>query len=110
MEVPLAVPIVLALLVLAGFARFKRQQSSSRLTSLRERENTRVDESKIIIAIEPLDIFVSVSSSRKERYIELNVERTGIAKLVSAGLRLLGKGVTYYKVKDEQKKNNIAFL
>lgn len=27
-----------------------------------------------------------------------------------AGLRMLGKGVTYYKVKDEQKKSNIAFL
>lgn len=43
MEVPIALPIVLALFVLVGFAKFKRHQSSSRLIGLRERENKRID-------------------------------------------------------------------
>lgn len=43
MDVPIAVPIVFAVLFLAGFAKFKKHQSKSRIINLRERENKRID-------------------------------------------------------------------
>ena len=80
----------------------------NRIHNLRKRTSIEVDESKIIIAIEPKNLLFNISLKKEAGYKEVNLSLTGWDWLWSCLMRFFGKGLYYCP--RESKRSALQFL
>lgn len=90
--------MVLAVTVLALYAVYRKVHTMKRLEVVRNRPSSEICEDKIIVAFELEGLFVNISYNKKHGFTKVEMNNTGIARLIQKVLEMFGIGV-YFKPK-----------